>query len=252
MSYPPIHKPDELWSSAAEEAGVREPLIQERGGLACSYCPYRGLAGRSSASSSNVPLPVGEPGFELGNPVGRESVSSVLGAAFGHLLADGESVDCRVAGWRAGAVCGDVAVQVVQADVERCSCPEGPLPVGELGFNLADVLGGHLSGSVVGAAAGDPGADGESVDDVAPTGVAGAVDGDVAAQMGQPGGEGRPGVGLSLPVGELGLELRDPLRGQDAKAVVGAACVDPPAYRESVDNVLLAWVAGAVHGPIPM
>lgn len=149
-------------------------------------------------------------------------------------------------------MCVGVAVQVVQADVERWSCPQGPLPVGELGFELLDVFGGHLSGPVFGAAAGDPCADRESVDDVVPAGVAGAVAGDVAAQMVQAGGEARPGVGFPLPVGELGLELRYPLRGQSAFAVVGAACVDPPAYRESGDDVLLAWVAGAVHGDVPM
>ena len=149
-------------------------------------------------------------------------------------------------------MCVGVAVQVVQADVERWSCPQGPLPVGELGFELVGVFGGYLSGSVFGAAAGDPGADRESVDDVMAAGVAGAVAGDVATQVSQAGGEGRPGVGLPLPVGEFGLELRDPLRGQDAAAIVGAACVDPPAYRESGDDVLLAWVAGAVHGDVPM
>ncbi|SKZ83677.1 Uncharacterised protein [Mycobacteroides abscessus subsp. abscessus] len=74
---------------------------------------------------------------------------------------------------------GDVAVQVVQADVERCSGPEGPLPVGELGFELVGVSRWHLSGPVFGATGGDPGTDRESVDDVPLAWAAGAVHGPI-------------------------------------------------------------------------
>ena len=43
----------------------------------------------------------------------------VLGTAVDDPLTDREPVDRRAAGWRAGAVCGDVAVQVGDPGVEE-------------------------------------------------------------------------------------------------------------------------------------